>query len=81
MGPVVCVIRPEAWRIADAAAGQGLRGRVRERTFIGDRQELVVDTALGPQAVVTLGFHAARVGDEVALVADPQRIHLLDGAT
>ena len=39
-GPVVCVIRPEAWRIADAAAGQGLRGRVRERIFIGDRQEL-----------------------------------------
>jgi iron(III) transport system ATP-binding protein len=81
VGPVVCVIRPEAWRIADAAAGQGLRGRVRERTFIGDRQELAVDTALGPQAVVTLGFHAARVGDEVVLVADPQRIHLLAGAT
>jgi hypothetical protein len=29
--------------------------------------------------VVTLGFHAARVGDEVVLVADPQRIHLLAG--
>jgi len=78
-GPVVCVIRPETWRIAEAAAGRGLRGHVRERTFIGDRQELVVDTALGPQAVVTLGFHAARVGDEVVLVADPQRIHLLAG--
>jgi iron(III) transport system ATP-binding protein len=76
-GAVVCVIRPEAWRIADVTAGQGLRGRVRERTFIGDRQELLVETLLGPQTVVTLGFHAVRDGDEVVLVADPHRIHLL----
>jgi iron(III) transport system ATP-binding protein len=80
-GPIVCVIRPEAWRITDATTGQGLRGRVLERIFIGDRQELLVDTALGPQAVVTLGYHPARVGDEVLLLADPQRIHLLAGAT
>ncbi len=78
-GPVVCAIRPEAWRIVEPAGGQGIRGRVRERTFIGDRQELVVETALGPQAVITLGYHAAKAGDEVALVADPQRIHLLPG--
>ena len=76
-GTMVCVIRPEAWRIADVTAGQGLRGRVRERTFIGDRQELLVETVLGPQTVMTLGFHVVRDGDEVALVADPQRIHLL----
>ena len=47
-GTMVCVIRPEAWRIADVTAGQGLRGRVRERTFIGDRQELLVETVLRP---------------------------------
>jgi iron(III) transport system ATP-binding protein len=80
-GSVVCVIRPEAWHIVDVAAPQGLRGRVLERTFIGDRQELLVETALGPQAVVTLGFDATRVGDQVVLVADPQRIHLLAGTT
>ena len=78
-GPVLCVVRPEAWRIINPEQG-GLRGRVRERSFIGDRQELVVDTALGIQAVVMLGFDAVRVGDELALVVDPHRIHLLPGA-
>lgn len=73
-GPVVCAIRPEAWRIDPAGA---IRGRVAERTFIGDRQELVVDTKLGPQTVVLLGFQAARIGDEVNLSIDPQRVHLL----
>jgi iron(III) transport system ATP-binding protein len=81
-GPVVCVIRPEAWRIAGTAdgGGAGLRGRVRERTFIGDRQEFVIETALGAQAVVTLGFHSVNVGDDVQLVVDPRRIHLLAGS-
>ena len=75
-GPVLCAIRPEAWRIGQASNG-GVRGRVRERMFIGDRQELLVDSELGPQVVVLLGFHAAKVGDDVNLVVDPQRIHLL----
>lgn len=73
-GPVVCAIRPEAWRIDPSGR---IRGKVAERTFIGDRQELVVDTALGPQTVVLLGFQTAKVGDEVNLSVDPQRVHLL----
>jgi iron(III) transport system ATP-binding protein len=78
-GPVVCVVGPEAWRITDPAQ-DGLRGRVRERTFIGDRQELVVDTALGVQTMVNLGFDTIGVGDELTLAVDPRRIHLLPEA-
>jgi len=74
-GRVTCAIRPEAWSIVDSDTG--VRGRVVERTFIGDRQELLVDTALGPQTVLVLGFHGATVGETVNLLVDPRRIHLL----
>jgi iron(III) transport system ATP-binding protein len=74
VGPVICAIRPEAWLIASSG---GTPGRVIERTFIGDRQELLVDTALGMQTVILLGFHPAKAGDEVNLAIDPRRIHLL----
>jgi len=73
-GPVVCAIRPEAWRIDPSGR---IRGRVTERTFVGDRQELVMDTVLGPQTVVQLGFQTVKVGDQVTLAVDPQRVHLL----
>jgi len=79
-GPVVCAIRPEAWRIDEASSG-GVRAHVRERMFIGDRQELLVDSELGPQLVMLLGFHGAKVGDHVNLVVDPDRIHLLPAMT
>jgi iron(III) transport system ATP-binding protein len=74
-GPVVCVVRPEAWRMGPEDAG--VHGTIRERTFIGDRQELVVDTALGPQIVVTLGLRPVKAGDDVWLSAEPRNIHLL----
>jgi iron(III) transport system ATP-binding protein len=74
-GPVVCVIRPEAWRIS--GEGAGVHGIIRERVFIGDRQELVVDTALGPQIVVALGLDPVKVGDNVSITAEPRSIHIL----
>ncbi len=74
-GRITCAIRPEAWSIV--GTNTGVRGNVVQRTFIGDRQELLVDTALGPQTVLVLGSHAATVGETVNLLVDPRRIHLL----
>ncbi len=77
-GQVICAIRPEAWSIVDSDTG--VRGRITERTFIGDRQELLVETELGTQTVLVVGFHTATVGDTVNLLVDPRRIHLLPAA-
>ena len=74
-GDVVCAIRPEAWHIAGAEGS--VHGRVVDRTFIGDRQELLVETALGLQTVLVLGFYSAKIGENVTLAVDPRHIHLL----
>ena len=69
-GDVVCTIRPEAWHIAGAEGS--VHGRVVDRTFIGDRQELLVETALGLQTVLVLGFYSAKIGENVTLAVDPR---------
>ena len=75
----VCVVRPQAWQIRSTSE-RGLLGRVRGRAFLGDREEIVVDTCLGEILVIALGRFKTEVGDEVRLAADPESVHILPRA-
>ena len=56
---VMLSIRPEAWRLVDGP-GEGIEGRVVERTYAGQRIQYLVETAAGPQRVIELNPHALR---------------------
>jgi iron(III) transport system ATP-binding protein len=77
---VACMVRPEAWRL-DAPDAAGLAGRVEEAMLLGDRIELQVETAIGRQCVVVLGYHPVRVGERVSLSVAPQHVHFLPEET
>ncbi len=72
----LCMVRPEAWRVGPPGAA-GLAGRIAETMLLGDRLELQVDTPIGRQVVITLGYLQVAVGDEVTLSADPEHLHFL----
>ena len=62
---VVLSVRPEAWRL-DAGGENGLAGKILSRTYLGQRIQYVVGTALGPQQVVELNPPRVREpGEEV----------------
>jgi iron(III) transport system ATP-binding protein len=73
---LVCMVRPEAWRIGPPD-GAGLAGRVAEIMLLGDRLELQVETPIGRQCVVVLGYSTVRVGEHVGLTAAPENVHFL----
>ncbi len=75
----LCMVRPEAWQIGPAG-GAGLPGRVTDITLLGDRLELQVDTPVGRQVVVTLGYSPAAVGDAMTLSAQAENVHFLADA-
>jgi iron(III) transport system ATP-binding protein len=51
-------IRPEAWAIVDE--GGLVEGKIRERTYLGQRVQYWIETPLGPQQVVELNPHRLR---------------------
>ena len=73
---LVCMVRPEAWRIGPTE-GAGLAGRVEEIMLLGDRLELQLDTPIGRQCVVVLGYQPVGIGDRVSLTVTPEHVHFL----
>ena len=70
------MVRPEAWHVGPPGAA-GLSGRIAETMLLGDRLELQVDTPIGRQVVITLGYRQVAVGDEITLSVDPDHLHFL----
>lgn len=61
---VVLSVRPEAWRL-DGGGENALGGKILSRTYLGQRIQYLVATALGPQQVVELNPPRVREpGDE-----------------
>jgi iron(III) transport system ATP-binding protein len=75
-GDLVCMVRPEAWRIG-APDGAGLAGRIEEIMLLGDRLELQVETPIGRQCVMVLGYAPVAVGERVSLSVTPEHVHFL----
>jgi iron(III) transport system ATP-binding protein len=73
---VTCMVRPEAWRIGPEG-GPGLPGRVEEIMMLGDRLELQVDTPIGRQCAVVLGYERITIGQSVTLSAGAEHVHFL----
>lgn len=75
----LCVVRPEAWQIR-ASSEEGLPGRVRGISFLGDREELIVETPLGEMSVIALRSGKTQTGDAIRLAADPDSVHIFPDA-
>jgi iron(III) transport system ATP-binding protein len=73
---LVCMVRPEAWRVG-APDGAGLAGRIEEIMLLGDRLELQVETPIGRQCVMVLGYAPVAVGERVSLSVTPEHVHFL----
>jgi iron(III) transport system ATP-binding protein len=73
---VTCMVRPEAWHIGPPD-GAGLAGRIAEITLLGDRLELQVETPIGRQGVMVLGYAPVSIGDRVSLSVAPEHVHFL----
>jgi len=66
-GPVTVAVRPEAWRIGDAAPG-ALPGKVVKAAYLGGYCEYTVATAQGEQFVISPDVRTLRVaGADVGL--------------
>jgi hypothetical protein len=71
------MVRPEAWRIADAGS-PGLPATIENTTFVGDRLLLRAATPAGPQVLSLQGFASLAVGDRIALDVAPDLLQLID---
>ena len=72
----VCMVRPQDWVIG-APGEPGIPGCVAATAFLGERQELRVQTSHGDMLVSTLALARHRAGDHVSLSAHPERVYLL----
>jgi iron(III) transport system ATP-binding protein len=72
----LCMVRPEAWKIGPPG-GDGLPGRVTDIMLLGDRLELQVDTPVGRQVVVTLGYNPVAVDDTITMSAQAENVHFV----
>jgi len=57
---VLLSIRPEAWRVEAGSNENSITGKIIERSYLGQRIQYVVQTAVGPQQVVELNPHVVR---------------------
>jgi iron(III) transport system ATP-binding protein len=71
-----CMVRPEAWRV-EPPDEVGLPGRIETIMLLGDRLELQVETPLGRQCVVVLGYSPVHIGDRVSLSVKSDHVHFL----
>ena len=63
-------IRPEVWRLHKEGGENQIGGKIVERSYLGQRIEYFVETALGRQQVVEMNPHLIHeIGDEVTLHA------------
>jgi hypothetical protein len=70
------MVRPEAWELS-GASDNAVTGRVTAVSFLGDRLELRIATALGEQAVMTVGHRAVAIDETVNLRVAADRLQLL----
>ena len=75
-GSVLC-IRPEKWRFAQIESKGVIAGEVIETTFVGDRTEYRIDTAIGQISVTALNALELRVGERIGLEVSPQDVKVL----
>ena len=61
-------IRPEAWRVETGGRENAVPGRITERSYLGQRSQYLVGTALGTQQVVELNPHLVRDPGETPVV-------------
>jgi hypothetical protein len=54
-----------------------LPGRIEEIMLLGDRLELQVETPIGRQCVIVLGYAPVAVGERVNLSVSPEHVHFL----
>ena len=73
---VLCMVRPEVWRVGPAG-GVGLPGEVADVTLLGDRLELTIETPIGRQSVIALGYTPVSPGENVTLSALAENVHFL----
>lgn len=67
---VVVSIRPEVWRLHEGGGENEIPGKVRERSYMGQRIEYFVETEVGCQQVVEMNPHVIHEpGDGVCLSA------------
>jgi len=63
-------IRPEVWRLHEEGGENEISGKILERSYLGQRIEYFIETALGRQQVVEMNPHVIHeVGYEVTLHA------------
>jgi iron(III) transport system ATP-binding protein len=63
-------IRPEAWRLHKEGGKNEVSGKILERSYLGQRIEYFIETAVGRQQVVEMNPHLIHeIGDEVVLHA------------
>lgn len=68
--PATISIRPEAWRLHKTEGENGMPGRIVERSYLGQRIEYFIETAIGRQQVMEMNPHLIHeIGDEVLLHA------------
>ena len=75
-GSVLC-IRPEKWRFTQVRAKGVIAGEVIETTFVGDRTEYRIDTAIGQISVTALNALERAVGEHVGLEVSPQDVKVV----
>ncbi|MGP0002387.1 MAG: ABC transporter ATP-binding protein, partial [Acetobacteraceae bacterium] len=75
-GTCLCMVRPEAWTVSPPAAS-GIPGRIVDVIFLGDRQELRVDTPFGIQSITAAGHRIFAPDDHVSIAVPPDLIRLL----
>lgn len=64
--PVKLSIRPEAWRLHKETGDNPLSGIISERTYLGQRIQYWIETAVGRQQVIELNPHVIHSpGDEI----------------
>jgi putative spermidine/putrescine transport system ATP-binding protein len=73
-GPAQIYLRPHRLRLAAAAGGaNAIPGRIASRVFVGDRLEVLVDTAIGRlTAEIPSGLDAPQDGTETVVSFAPQ---------
>lgn len=68
--PATVSIRPEAWRLHKSGGENEISGKITARSYLGQRIEYLVDTAIGRQQVVEMNPHVIHdIEDEVILHA------------
>jgi iron(III) transport system ATP-binding protein len=73
-------IRPEAWRLHQQEGENATPGRIAERTYLGQRIQYWVETAMGRQQVVEMNPHIIHEpGTEVLLHARKDDVVVLRG--